>query len=552
KVAVWGEVFKIDSREMRNGSGKIFSIYITDYTSSNILKLVLDMKDAAIIEGIKKGETLIASGEASFDKYDKEVNIRTFNISRVKKKQRSDKSEAKRVELHAHTKMSTMDGLVTAKDLVKTAAKFGHKAIAITDHSVVQAFPEAAAAAKDAAKAGTPIKILYGVEGYLVNDRIPVVTGDGMQSLDNDTLIVFDLETTGLSAATERIIEIGAVKIKGGEIIEEFDIFVDPEQKLSPEIVNLTHITDEMLVGAPSESEALDKFYEFCGGDNAVLIAHNAKFDTSFIKVAARRCGKGYNFTVVDTLILARAVFKELKSFKLGKLAEHLKIGEFQAHRACDDARALALIFFKMVENIKKKGDVEFVLDLNRTLENVDFKKVPSYHIIILVKNLIGLKNLYKIISESHVTNFYKTPRILKSNIDKWREGLIIGSACEAGELFRTMLDGAQFNELCEIAKFYDFLEVQPIGNNAFMLRKGICKSEEDLRDFNRTIVRIGDHLGLPVCATGDVHFLNPEDSVYRAILMAGLGFDDADNQAPLYFKTTDEMLEEFSYLGKE
>ncbi|MBP0980960.1 MAG: PHP domain-containing protein, partial [Oscillospiraceae bacterium] len=552
KVAVWGEVFKIDSREMRNGSGKIFSIYITDYTSSNILKLVLDMKDAAIIEGIKKGETLIASGEASFDKYDKEVNIRTFNISRVKKKQRSDKSEAKRVELHAHTKMSTMDGLVTAKDLVKTAAKFGHKAIAITDHGVVQAFPEAAAAAKDAAKAGTPIKILYGVEGYLVNDRIPVVTGDGMQSLDNDTLIVFDLETTGLSAATERIIEIGAVKIKGGEIIEEFDIYVDPEQKLSPEIVNLTHITDEMLVGAPSESEALDKFYEFCGGDNAVLIAHNAKFDTSFVKVAARRCGKGYNFTVVDTLILARAVFKELKSFKLGKLAEHLKIGEFQAHRACDDARALALIFFKMVENIKKKGDVEFVLDLNRTLENVDFKKVPSYHIIILVKNLIGLKNLYKIISESHVTNFYKTPRILKSNIDKWREGLIIGSACEAGELFRTMLDGAQFNELCEIAKFYDFLEVQPIGNNAFMLRKGMCKSEEDLRDFNRTIVRIGDHLNMPVCATGDVHFLNPEDSIYRAILMAGLGFDDADNQAPLYFKTTDEMLEEFSYLGKE
>ncbi len=551
RISVWGDVFKIDSRDMRSGKGRIYSIYFTDYTGSNVLKMVMNMEDIAPIERIKKGDTLVIAGEASFDKYDKEVNIRGNHISRVKKLKREDKSEHKRVELHAHTKMSSMDGLVTAEDIVKTAARFGHKAIAITDHGVVQAFPEAASAAKAAAKAGNPIKILYGVEGYLVNDKIPAVAGGSTAGID-DTLIVFDLETTGLSAANDRIIEIGAVKIKNGEIIDEFDIFVDPEQSLTEEIVKLTNITDKMLEGAPSESEALEKFYEFCGGDDAVLIAHNAKFDTSFMKVAARRCKRPYNFTSVDTLIIARALYPELKSFKLGKLADHLKVGEFQAHRACDDARALAQIFFKMVEKARSKRDIKMVSDLNTLLESVDFKKVPSYHIIIIAQNLVGLKNLYKLISESHVTNFYKTPRILKSNIDKWREGLIIGSACEAGELFRAMLDGARFNELCEVAKFYDFLEIQPIGNNEFMLRKGLCQSEDGLRDFNRTIVRIGEHLNIPVCATGDVHFLNPEDAAFRAILMAGQGFDDADNQAPLYFKTTDEMLDEFSYLGEE
>ena len=550
RVNIWGDVFKIESRDMRNNRGKIYSIFITDYTSSNVLKMVMNMDDIAPIERIKKGDTLVVAGEASFDKYDREVNIRGNHIARVKKQKRADKSEHKRVELHAHTKMSALDGLVTADDLIKTAAKFGHKAIAITDHGVAQAFPEAASAAKGAAKSGNPIKILYGVEGYLVNDKIPAVLGKGC-GIDEE-MIIFDLETTGLSAATERIIEIGAVRIKNGDILEEFDVFVDPEKRLTPEITNLTGITDKMLEGALSENDALDQFYAFCGGDNAVLIAHNAKFDTSFLKAAARRCGKSYNFTSVDTLIIARALFTELKSFKLGKLVEHLKLDDFNAHRACDDARALAGVFFKMIERAKQKHDIETVNDLNTLLEAVDFKKVPSYHIIIIAQNQIGLKNLYKLISESHVTNFYKTPRILKSNIDKWREGLIIGSACEAGELFRAMLDGAHFNDLCEIAKFYDFLEVQPIGNNQFLLREGVCQSEDGLRDFNRTIVRIGEHLNIPVCATGDVHFLNPEDAVFRAVLMSGQGFKDADNQAPLYLKTTEEMLEEFSYLGAE
>ncbi|HWP51315.1 MAG TPA: exonuclease domain-containing protein, partial [Clostridia bacterium] len=368
RVAVWGDVFKIETRDTRDGSRRIFSIYLTDYTSSNMIKMLMDMQDVAPLERIRVGDTIVVQGDASFDKYDREVNIRAYHISRVKKIARQDTSEFKRVELHAHTKMSAMDGIVSATDLVTAAANFGHPAIAITDHGVVQAYPDAAAAAQKMTKSGKPIKILYGVEGYLVNDQIPAVTGEGTQPIDGE-MIVFDLETTGLSAANERIIEIGAIKIKNGEILEEFDIFVDPQQTLSPEIIKLTGITDAMLVGAPDEAQALEQFYDFCGGDSAVLIAHNARFDTSFLKVAARRSGKSYNFTVVDTLILARAVYSELKSFKLGKLAEYLGVDEFQAHRACDDARALAQIFFKMTEKMKSGITLETVRDLNTSLD---------------------------------------------------------------------------------------------------------------------------------------------------------------------------------------
>ena len=550
RLVGWGDVFKIDFKDSKDGSKRIYSIFVTDYTGSNMLKAIVDQNEKGPYEAIKPGQTLVFQGEASFDKYDREVNIRAYGIARVEKLQRQDQSELKRVELHAHTKMSTMDGLVTAKDLVKTAARFGHKAIAITDHGVVQAFPEAVSTAAELAKKGKPIKILYGVEGYLVNDQIPAVQG-GLDKPLSGEMIVFDLETTGLSAATERITEIGAVRVRNGEIIEEFDTFVNPERTLTQEIVSLTGITDEMLADAPSEAEALEQFYRFCGGDDAVLVAHNAPFDTGFLKAAARRCKRPYRFASVDTLILARALYPTLKSFKLGKLADHLKLEPFQAHRACDDARALAQIFQRMLAEVGEIGS-KTVADLNTMLGRVDFKKVPSYHIIILVKNYTGLKNLYRLISESHVTNFYKHPRILKSNLVKWREGLIIGSACEAGELFRSLLDGKQWDELLDIARFYDFLEVQPTGNNAFLMRTGRCKNVEELRDLNRTIVRMGDQLKKPVCATGDVHFLNPEDSIFRAILMAGMGFDDADNQPPLYLKTTGEMLEEFSYFGAE
>ncbi|MEG2204400.1 MAG: exonuclease domain-containing protein, partial [Oscillospiraceae bacterium] len=370
KTLVWGDIFKIDKKDTRDGVRRIFTFFITDYTGSNSIKVITDLKEKDVerLETLREGETILAQGDASFDKYDKEINIRAFSIARVQKHQREDTAEHKRIELHAHTKMSAMDGLVTAKDLVTAAANFGHSAIAITDHGVVQAFPEAAATAKEMAKAGKPIQIVYGVEGYLVNDMVPAVTGAGLESLDGE-LIVFDLETTGLSAATERIIEIGAVRLRGGVIVEEFDTFVDPLQRLSLEIVKLTGITDEMLEGAPSEADALDAFYAFCGGDEAVLIAHNARFDTSFLKAAARRCEKEYHFTAVDTLVMARSLYKELKSHKLGTLASHLEIGEFTAHRACDDARALALIFQKMLLRVREQTEqAKTVGDLHAAL----------------------------------------------------------------------------------------------------------------------------------------------------------------------------------------
>ncbi len=548
RVLVWGDVFKMDRFDTRDGIRAILSWYITDYTGSNIVKLMLERDKLGAAADVREGDTIVVQGLASYDRYDKEVNIRPDAIVKVGRKLREDSSEEKRIELHAHTKMSSMDGLVSAKDLVKTAARFGHPAIAITDHGVVQAFPDAAAAASDCKKAGKPIKILYGMEGYLVNDMLPAVTGSGEQLLDGD-LIIFDLETTGLSAATERIIEIGAVRMRNGEITEEFDTFVDPGRRIPDEIVTITGITDEMVAGQPKEADALAAFYAFCGGENAVLIAHNAGFDTSFLKAAANRCKLPYHFTAVDTLIMARSLYPSLKSHKLGKLAEHLSLPEFQAHRACDDARELGLIFQKMLE---KLPDVKTVGELNGAMEAGDYKKLPSYHVILLVENLTGLKNLYKLVSESHTETFYKHPRIRKSTLTRLREGLLVGSACEAGELFRAVLDGSQWNELCDTARFYDFLEVQPIGNNAFLMRSGRCKTEDDLRDLNRTIVRLGDHLGLPVVATGDVHFLNPEDAAFRAVLMAGMGFSDADNQPPLYLKTTEEMLEEFSYFGEE
>lgn len=550
KVLVWGDVFKLDRRDTRDGARRIFSLFVTDGTGSNAVKVITEAAMAGQLETLRVGETIVVQGDASFDKYDNEVNIRAGAVSRVKKELRTDEAAHKRVELHAHTKMSAMDGLVAADDLVAAAARFGHRAVAITDHGVVQAFPDAAAAAAKAAKAGNPIKIIYGVEGYLVNDTLPAVAGRFDIPLDGE-LIVFDLETTGLSAATERIIEIGAVKLKNGEAVEEFSSFVDPRQRLPLAITQLTGITDEMLEGAPSEAEAIERFYEFCGGDAAVLIAHNAKFDTSFLKAAARRCEKEYHFTEIDTLVMARSLFKELKSHKLGLLAKHLELEDFNAHRACDDARVLAQIFLRMLARMEGRRS-NTVGDINSSMGEADYKKLPSHHVILLVENQTGLKNLYKLVSDAHTEAFYKTPRILKSNLLRRREGLLVGSACEAGELFKAMLEGTGWNELCEVARFYDFLEVQPIGNNAFLLRNGRCKDEEELRDFNRTIVRLGDKLKLPVVATGDVHFLEPSDGAFRAVLMAGMGFSDADNQAPLYLKTTDEMLEEFAYFGEE
>lgn len=550
RVVVLGDIFRKEAKETRDGSKKIYSIDITDKTASITVKIIQETAKCQCLDTLSVGDTILVRGDISEDRYDQEINLRPYDISLVKRIKRRDDSPIKRVELHAHTNMSSMDGLASAAELIETACGFGHKAIAITDHGVVQAFPDAMNTVEKLRKSGKDFKVLYGVEGYLVNDIVMAVTG-GSQSIDSE-VVVFDLETTGLSASTDRITEIGAVKYKNGELIGEFATFVNPQCTIPEKIVEITGITDDMVQDAPFEDEALRAFYEFCGGSDGVLVAHNAGFDLSFIREAARRCRMPCDFSVIDSLVMARSVYPQLSSYKLGSIATSLKLPEFKAHRAKDDAATLGLIFQDMLTHLKAEGKLECFADINARLGAADYKKLPSHHIILLVQSQAGLKNLYKLVSYGHIEDFYKTPRILKSKLMAHREGLILGSACEAGELFKAVLEGKQWKDLCDIASFYDYLEVQPIQNNAFLLRKGIVKSEENLRELNKTIVRLGEKLSIPVVATGDVHFVNEDDSIFRQILMAGMGFSDADNQAPLYLKTTDEMLEEFSYLGEE
>ncbi|MBC8547002.1 PolC-type DNA polymerase III [Clostridiaceae bacterium NSJ-31] len=551
KVTVWGDVFQVESRDTRAGDRIIMSVYFTDYTSSNMLKII-ELKDKAKpYEALKKGTTIVVNGELSYDKYDREYSIRPRDISLVSKYQRMDEAGEKRIELHCHTNMSTMDGISSATDLINRAASWGHRAIAITDHGVVQSFPEVAAAVAKINKNGGNFKALYGVEAYFVNDMIPIVAGGSSARFD-DTFIVFDLETTGLSAATERITEIGAVKLRGREIVDTFNSMVNPEKPIPPKITQITGITDEMVADAPLEGEALRRFYDFCGDSKAVLVAHNAPFDTSFVKAAARRCGMSYEFSHVDTVPVCRALFPSLKNHKLDTVAGHLKLAPFQHHRACDDARVLADIFVRVMELLENEKQIASIDQINTRLSGTDYKKAPSYHQIILVRNQAGLKNLYKLVSMAHIKYFFKKPRIPKSELIKLREGLLIGSACEAGELFRAILDGKSWGELCDIARFYDFLEIQPLANNEFLIRSGIARDHEQLQQYNRTIVKLGETLHIPVVATCDVHILDQSDNIFRQILMAGQGFPDTDLQSPLYLRTTDEMLEEFAYLGEE
>ena len=549
-VVVWGDIFDVQKKETRDGSKVILSIYFTDYTNSNVLKIIEEKKAAQIYDKLSPKTTIIVRGEVSYDRYDREINIRPKDISTVEKELRQDLAPRKRIELHAHTTMSAMDGLADTEALVAQAARWSHQAIAITDHGVVQAYPFATAAAAKARKENPNFRVLFGCEGYLVNDLVKMVDGSCPQSM-KDTLIAFDLETTGLSPATERITEIGAVKMVGEQIVDRFNTFVNPEKAIPSEIIRLTGITDEMVANAPHEEEALKAFLAFCG-DSQCLIAHNAGFDMSFLRAAAGRHSISLPFASIDTVPMSRNLLPSLRNHKLDTVANALELGKFNHHRACDDAEILAHIFLRLVELAREKGPVEQVEDLNKVLSGVDPKKGEMYHIVLLAQNNTGLKNLYRLISYSNLDYFHKKPRMPKSVILEHREGLLIGSACEAGELFRAVTAGKPWGELCEIAKFYDYLEVQPIGNNLFMLREGKVKDEEALRDYNRTIVRLGEETGRPVVATGDVHFLNPEDEVYRRVLMASMGFSDADNQAPLYFKTTEEMLEEFSYLGTE
>ena len=548
-ATVAGKVFAFECRETRRPGMWRLSFDMTDYTNSVTVQKNLTEKEAQGLESaIKPGMWLCVQGKMEPTWDGKDIQLNPYHIQLAEHTERQDTAPEKRVELHLHTKMSNMDALTDTKEVVQQAIRWGHPAIAITDHGVAQSFPDAWHAA------GDKIKILYGVEGYFVNDvddRIAVHGGQD-QPLEGE-IVCFDIETTGLKVDRETITEIGAVVLRNGEIGERFQTFVNPGRRLTPEIIGLTGITDEMLRDAPSLKEALTAFLEFV--DGRPLAAHNAEFDIGFIRAGCRRVGLEFHPTYVDSLILAQNLLPDLNKHKLDIVAERLDLPAFNHHRASDDAATVGYMLIPFWEMLRQRG-ITTLQAVNGEMEKLrplagKAKRHPK-HIILIARNKVGLKHLYKMISASNLKYFKRVPIIPKSLLREHREGVIVGSACEAGELFRAVADHKDWEELRRIADFYDYLEIQPLCNNAFMLRNGDVRSEEDLREFNRTIVRLGEELGKPVCATGDVHFLEPEDEVYRHILLASKKFPDANEPLPIYFKTTDEMLEEFSYLGEE
>ena len=549
-VIVEGNIFNIEPREIK-GEKYIVSFDITDKSDSTTVKFFVKRSvfDNELKDKIKKDAYLRVQGEVQFDKYAKEINIMAKSIMTAQAPPpRMDTAEEKRVELHLHTQMSSMDGVTPVKTYIKRAIDWGHKAIAITDHGVVQAFPDAMNAADK-----SDLKVIYGVEAYLIDDLGNAVFSPRGQNLD-DTYVVFDIETTGLSKEKEMITEIGAVKVADGKIIDRFSIFVNPQRPISAEITKLTGITDDMVKDAPTIENVLPEFLKFC--EDTVLVAHNASFDTGFIRIAAERAGLGeLHHTIVDTLELARALLPELNKHKLDIVCEHLGVTLNGHHRAVNDAEATAEVFIKFLDMLAEKKI--FTLDEINVLASrtVNYKKLRAYHAIILVKNYTGLRNLYELVSMAHIDYFFRRPRIPKSKFMQMREGLILGSACEAGELYRALLDGEPKQRIEELVHFYDYLEIQPLGNNKFMIdspRVENIHSMEDIKNMNRKIVELGETYGKPVVATCDVHFIDPDDAAFRKIIMAAEGFSDADNQPPLYFRTTDEMLAEFDYLGEE
>ena len=549
-VIVEGNIFNIEPREIK-GEKYIVSFDITDKSDSTTVKFFVKRSvfDNELKDKIKKDAYLRVQGEVQFDKYAKEINIMAKAIMTAQAPPpRMDMAEEKRVELHLHTQMSSMDGVTPVKTYIKRAIEWGHKAIAITDHGVVQAFPDAMNAADK-----SDLKVIYGVEAYLIDDLGNAVFSPRGQNLD-DTYVVFDIETTGLSKEKEMITEIGAVKVADGKIIDRFSTFVNPQRPISAEITKLTGITDDMVKDAPTTENVLPEFLKFC--EDTVLVAHNASFDTGFIRIAAERAGLGeLHHTIVDTLELARALLPELNKHKLDIVCEHLGVTLNGHHRAVNDAEATAEVFIKFLDMLAEKKI--FTLDEINVLASrtVNYKKLRAYHAIILVKNYTGLRNLYELVSMAHIDYFFRRPRIPKSKFMQMREGLILGSACEAGELYRALLDGEPKQRIEELVHFYDYLEIQPLGNNKFMIdspRVENIHSMEDIKNMNRKIVELGETYGKPVVATCDVHFIDPDDAAYRKIIMAAEGFPDADNQPPLYFRTTDEMLAEFDYLGEE
>jgi len=543
-VSICGDIFKIKIIETKTGR-IIITFYITDYLSSITVKCFPKAKDVEkIMDEIKVGLYCKVRGEASYDTYAREVVVMAKDIVKLKKIERMDTAVEKRVELHLHTQMSAMDGISTASKLVEKAAKWGHKAVAITDHGVVQAFPEAMDAAKK-----NKIKVLYGVEGYLVDDGVPIIVNNHNENLD-DIFVVFDLETTGLSSENDRITEIGAVKIENGKIVDRFNEFVNPGIDIPYKITELTGITNDMVAGAASIEEILPKFLEFTSG--SVVVAHNADFDASFIKKSSKRLNLKFENAIMDTIPLAKYLLPDLKTFKLNVVAKYLGISLENHHRAVDDAKATAEILLHCFGLLREKNILDLATLNKEFLGDFNVKKANTYHVIILVKNLVGLKNLYKLISFSNLDYFHRRPRLPKTLVEEYREGIIVGSACEAGQVYKEVLQGKSEDELKKIIKFYDYLEIQPLLNNKFMIKNGTVKDESELMDINRRICDLGEKNNLPVVATGDVHFLDPSDEVFRKILMAGKGFSDADDQPPLYFKTTNEMLKEFSYLGEK
>ena len=572
EVVIRGKILNMDKRELRNGDRTILIFDLTDFSDTMTVKMFVASEQAEEAAGeLKPGSFVKIRGMTVLDKFDHELTIGSiYGVKRIPDftTARSDNAIHKRVELHCHTKMSDMDGVSEAKDIVKRAYKWGHPAIAITDHGVLQAYPDANHVWEDLWKAEKNkrkdageeepdkqdfFKVIYGVEAYLVDDLREIVTNDKGQDLE-DTFVVFDIETTGFSPVNNKIIEIGAVKVEKGKITDRFSAFVNPDVPIPFEIEKLTGIHDDMVMNEPQIDVILPQFLEFCKG--SVLAAHNAGFDMSFIMENCDRLGIIHDFTYVDTVGIARVLLPEQSKHTLDAVAKTLGVSLENHHRAVDDAEATAHIFVKFIAMLKKEG-CETLSKVNALgKSNPDIvKKLPTYHAIILAKNNIGRMNLYRLVSESHLHYFSRRPRIPKSLLREFREGLILGSACEAGELYRALLDGKQDAEIARIVQFYDYLEIQPLGNNKFMIaseKLPNITSMEDVMEMNRKIVKLGEQFHKPVAATCDVHFLDPEDEVYRRIIMAGQKFSDADDQAPLYLRTTEEMLEEFAYLGSD
>ena len=551
EVVIRGKIIQVETREIRNEK-TIIMFAVTDFTDTIMAKVFTKNEFLPdLLANLKKDTFIRMKAMAVMDKFDHGVALNS--VMGIKKipdftEKRMDLSPVKRVELHAHTTMSDMDSVADCKKMLKTAMSWGHKAMAITDHGVVQAFTDANHCVE-----GTDFKPIYGVEGYLVDDLKPIVFDSENQDLDS-RFVVFDIETTGFSAVNDRIIEIGAVKVEGGRIVDRYSTFVNPERPIPFEIEKLTGIHDGMVEGAEVIEDVLPKFMEFC--QDCIMVAHNAEFDMSFIRENCRRQEFERKFTVVDTLAMARSMLPDLKNYKLDTVVEAVGGSLENHHRAVEDAESTADIFVKFVARLKNMGVTDLdTLNSMSQMSNNAIKKLKTYHVIILAQNDVGRINLYRLVSWSHLDYYARRPRIPKSLLQKYREGLIIGSACEAGELYQAVLNGRPEDEIARIVNFYDYLEIQPIGNNLFMIESEKIpqiQSREDLMEMNRKIVRLGEQFHKPVCATCDVHFLNPEDEVYRRIIMTGKGFDDADRQPPIYFRTTEEMMEEFMYLGAQ